>query len=259
MSMIATPAPVPATLPATVAKTFGDNIPALVARVIPVTHADLDLFKPSDIRMSDSAARAAMNARLDKGEQAHAFVQGFTFLAVRLAWGSIKLESALQGQTKYGAHALETFHRSLTGTSGISAGLLRMACESALASMLALPAPAPAKKAKPVPAPVAITAPASEVDQDTIAAHAFAQGQAALAANETAHETAWAEYGDTLAKAMKEARHAVEQLTVKHATQAEAIRAEFTAVPESEREQLLRELAEAYGFRLSRIPAKKAA
>lgn len=255
MSMIATPAPVPATIPATVAKTFGASVPALVARVVPVTVPDLDLFKPSDIRMSDSAARAAMNAKLDKGEQAHAFVQGFVFLAVRLAWGSIKLDSALQGQTKYGEFALRKFHASLTGTSGITAGLLRMATESALSDMLALPAPA--KKAKSVPAPVAISAPAPDVE--AVAAHAFAQGQAAIAANEAAHETAWAEYGDTLAKAMKEARETVVALTVKHATLADQVRDEVASMPDDSRLQLLQELAHAYGFRLSRAPAKKSA
>lgn len=112
---------------------YGINAETLAARVIP--HAAATMIKPSDVKMSDATANAAMGGKLTP----EGFMSALLFKTVRLAWGACKVEQATANLPEFAVFAIKDAHSRLMGTSGITAGELRAIAVHAFNATAELP------------------------------------------------------------------------------------------------------------------------
>ncbi len=259
MSMVITAPAKIATLSAATRKAFNAlPIEALVHGVIfreGIT--DETGVRPSDIRMSSASAIAALGGKMSP----QSFVQGLVFTAVRYAHGNMIDPAGLPAGSVIAVSATLSLIKKGAGISALS---LETATLAGIKALLALPAPA--KKAPAIAAP-AIAAPAIaapdpaphwstysgpiNVDADDAVIEAAVNAAIdAAAADAAAADAAAAEA--TEVRRAKAARFAADAKA-----SADSICSEI--LKRADAEEIARQTAAALGFRLVKIPVKKAA
>lgn len=241
------------TIPASARKILsGADFAQFIARAIVMDGEAL--IRPSDVKMSESTANGAMGGKLT----IDGFVRALTYKVLRLAWGNYRVEAACKDLPEFAQEAIRFAHSRLIGTRGITAGLLKIVVGDACAHTAALPllVRTPKVKQKAVKVEHKPTCNFEEAEANALETERI-RSLTIVQKAESAHERLWSNYGDTLARAMLEAREAVR--TMQGATPNTQIRGLFASLAEEARETLLHELAKSLGMRLTRIPAKRTA
>lgn len=276
MSIIATIQPKPATLSASTKKAF-NAVPIndiLHGAIYREGVTDTTTIKPSDIRMNQAAALTALGGKMSP----QSFVLGLVFATVRYAHGQ-----QIDG-TSLPSGSLTAINASLSMIkkgAGINALSLETATKAGIKALMALPAPVTVKKTTPAAlnAPVAPVAPVANIkpcgifnlndlrkgliwqgvgDTDYIG-HSnphHATALASIMAKAEAAEKAAAEKA-AIARAAAERAEGAAKFERDAETSAKAIVASVTSRRDAQ--EIARTIAATLGYRLVKIPAKKAA
>ncbi len=217
--------------------------------------------RPSDIRMTAASALTALGGKMSP----QSFVHGLIFAATRYAHGNIIDTTGLPAGS---LTALDATLGLIKKGAGISALSLETAALAGIKALLALPAPA--KKVATTPA---IAEPAiAEPELNLLSLKAGIARRSESAAHD-ADEEGYSNPHNASAQARADMRASDQAalVAVIAATRAsEAAKFEKTAAESAvalvtsvtarrDAEQIAREIAQALGFKLVRIPAKKAA
>lgn len=267
MSIIVTTQPT-VTLSAVARKSFSAINPrAIVADMIDNAEDKANLV-PSNVRMTAVAARTMLGVKMTP----QSFTQGLVFILLKVAHGA-RHETLTEGMPAGSALAVTAACATFKRGAGISALQLEHGVMTGFSALLALPAPpAPVKKASTAVEASKTIAPPSEPALNLMALKAGIARRSESAANDadeegcsnphnaSAQALADSKAADISAKraadaAMRETK--VEQFERDAASSAAYLITSITARRDAE--QITRELAASLGFRLVKIPVKKAA
>ncbi len=265
MSIISTQVTKPATLSAATRKAFNAvPLKSIIHNTIfREGVANETTVRPSDIRMTTASALTALGGKMSP----QSFVHGLIFAAARYAHGNMIDATSLPTGS---LTALNATLGLIKKGAGISALSLETATLAGIKALLELPAPV--KKATAIAAP-AIAAPAIAAPVlNMIALKAGIARRSESAAHDadgdgyanphlaSAQTLADSKAASAAARAASDA--AVREVKAKEfdAAASESATALVTSVTaRRDAEQIAREIAQALGFKLVRIPAKKAA
>lgn len=226
----------------------GINAETLAARVIP--HAADTIVKPSDVKMSDATANAAMGGKLTP----EGFMAALLFKTVRLAWGACRIEQATANLPEFAVFAIKEAHSRLMGTKGITAGELRAIAVHAFSATAELPVKTKAVKAE-TPSKVE-TLPADKAPDESPAL--IEETKRAERIHNARHMQALNEKAGILLDFQRMQERDQERENAKRNTveyRVNAAREAIQAVDENTLRAMLAEL----GYELRRKPVKKAA
>ena len=232
MSNVTAPVAAPATLPASFRKVIVNvNVDGLLNTALA---GQVGNVTPSMLRFSKDSAKAAMGGK----STPVSFTQGLVFLTCAFAWGQGKVDALAHGLPSHAAHALSASCAVLKGGAGCTAETLAAAVKHGFDAMIALPTKQKTEKAVN----------GSDVSPLAVSSGATVEGEAIrLAAEQTAEQQA--ALAEKVARETAEAKAAFEAQTV----------AIFANMPESAAVEMLKTIAANLGYRLSKLPTKKAA
>lgn len=250
----------------------GINVAGIIRSILPPELSDSDVIRTRNIKLSYEMAHNAVTGH----KSPVAFVQGFAFCIVAFSHGNKNLSQLSENApdwTKLAlTHACQYFK---AGAGNITAESLIIAVDSAIKAVLACPAPE-SKKAIKSPSTVVIDSTATRVDDFAIAyeynglvvsgGNPDTTGRAkshSLAFGHEFHEDSIRAADSAIIQAGFSAREQAEKAAQEKAAQEDVdiVRIiEGLAInrPEFALAQL-QEAAAILGYRLARIPAKKAA
>ena len=254
--------PTPATLPASTRKLItGVNIAGILASIIPDTTG---LIRPRSIVMTHASARACIGAPVS----AVAYISGLAYLTLAHAYGQGSVEDLAKGAPRHSVEALTKaasyFKR---GAGGVTIATLADALDATVAHMLAL---APAKRAGKVENKASEEKPAIEGESERISdevtidasgrisAHSLAFGHEAHEDSIRVADAARIQASFHAQEVRAEAQRDAERESAKEIDIVSMISGIAVNRPDYAVEQL-RAAAAALGYRLTRIPAGKAA
>lgn len=260
MSMIVSDSKSIVTVNGTVRKMItGVNVAGIIRSILPPELSDSDVIRTRNIKLSYEMAHNAVTGH----KSPIAFVQGFAFCVTAFSHGNKNLAQLSENAPEWArfalTHACGLFK---AGAGNITAESLITAVDSAVKAVLACPAPE-SKKAIKSPSTVVIDSTSKRVDDDT---PANVDGRCAvhsLAFGHEFHEDQLRAADSTIIQAGFSAREQAEKAAQEKAGQEEVSIAriiEGLAInrPEFALAQL-QEAAAILGYRLAKIPAKKAA
>ncbi len=217
---------------------------------------DTTTVKPSDIRMNSASALTALGGKMSP----QSFVLGLVFAAVRYAHGQQLDGTTLPAGSLIAINAALALIKKGAGINALS---LETATKAGIEALLALPAPVAAKKATPAAivapvVPVALVAPVTPhwselsgpINQDADDAIAEDSANKLL-------DLRMIDQAAAIARAAAERAEGAAKFERDAETSAKALVTSVTSRRDAE--AIARTIAQSLGFRLVRIPAKKAA